>query len=90
MKNIVIVDARETGGVISDEVLSDVSKFISENKPKNPVWMNLLTEREISEIEFAQLYSREYNHGTDGHNRLNLIAKLVDIINQDFIESVGE
>lgn len=34
-----------------------------------------ITQRELKEIHLAMLYSVEFNHGTDGHNRLNLVAK---------------
>lgn len=56
-----------------------------EQKNNNPEWYNLLTEREIREVEFARIYSTEFGHGTDGHNRLNLITKLADILNQNLI-----
>lgn len=35
-------------------------------------------EREQKEIDFARLYAKNFSHGTDGHNRLLLIAKLAD------------
>lgn len=35
-----------------------------------------LTERELSEIKLALFYEKECNHGTAGHNRLMLIAKM--------------
>lgn len=35
-----------------------------------------LTERELSEIKLALFYEKECNHGTAGHNRLVLIAKM--------------
>ena len=35
-----------------------------------------LTERELSEIKLALFYKRECGHGTAGHNRLMLIAKM--------------
>jgi hypothetical protein len=35
-----------------------------------------LTEREQSEIKFALTYFDHFQHGTDGHSRLVLIAKL--------------
>lgn len=34
------------------------------------------TARELKEIELAIIYTTGFNHGTDGHNRLNLIAKM--------------
>lgn len=40
-------------------------------------WFQALSEREKDEIRLALLYSIGSNHGTDGHNRLNLIAKLI-------------
>lgn len=36
----------------------------------------VITKRELQEILFAMHYSEFYNHGTDGHNRLNLVTKL--------------
>lgn len=36
----------------------------------------VLTERELQEIGMAMTYSQDFNHGTDGHNRLNLVTKL--------------
>lgn len=36
----------------------------------------VLTERELMEIGFAMKYSKDFNHGTDGHNRLNVLTKL--------------
>ena len=35
-----------------------------------------LTDREFKEIQLALYYERHCNHGTDGHNRLLLLAKL--------------
>lgn len=55
---------------------------------EEPEWLSLLTERERKQVEFAQLYTKEFNHGTIGHNDLVLIAKLVDIINQGLIPAI--
>ena len=38
--------------------------------------VEFFTERERKEIQFALLYAHEFDHGTDGHHRLKLIAKL--------------
>jgi hypothetical protein len=35
-----------------------------------------LTEREQSEVKFSLAYFDHFQHGTDGHSRLVLIAKL--------------
>ena len=43
-------------------------------------WANLLTDRERHEITLAQFYARNLSHGTAGHNRLILIAKLVSML----------
>ena len=39
-------------------------------------------ERQIKEIEFADTYTHGYRHGTDGHNRLLLVSKLAEAIDQ--------
>lgn len=37
---------------------------------------DFLTSREQAELKFARVYVDHFDHGTDGHNRLVLIAKL--------------
>jgi len=44
-------------------------------------WEAHLDERELKETELAMLYAVEFHHGTDGHNRLMLIAKLTSLVN---------
>lgn len=44
---------------------------------ENSPWFRALSDREKDEIRLALRYSTGSNHGTDGHNRLNLIAKLI-------------
>lgn len=41
--------------------------------------MPTFTERELKEIYFALMYAYNFSHGTDGHNRLILIAKLAEL-----------
>lgn len=43
-------------------------------------WVDLLDEREDKEIDFSLLYSRDFAHGTAGHNRLMLVAKLARLL----------
>ena len=43
-------------------------------------WEGCLDERELKECEFAKHYAVEFAHGTAGHNRLMLIAKLCEIL----------
>src|SRR5690242_6214769 len=47
-----------------------------------------LDERQRKEVSFARDYSINFNHGTDGHNRLLLIAKLADMV--DILDSTNE
>ena len=49
-------------------------------QPQLKPWHQLLTDRELKELTFAIHYALHFNHGTAGHNRLLLIAKLADII----------
>lgn len=37
---------------------------------------NILTIREMQEIQFCLTYAEQFNHGAPGHNRMMLIAKL--------------
>lgn len=43
-------------------------------------WLSLFDDRQKKEIEFSILYSKEFNHGTDGHNAKLLIAKMADLL----------
>lgn len=43
-------------------------------------WRDALTDRELKELHFAIAYAMHYNHGTDGHGRLLLIAKLCQLL----------
>jgi hypothetical protein len=40
----------------------------------------LLDKRQRKQIEFAQVYAREFAHGATAHNDMLLIAKLVEIL----------
>lgn len=39
-------------------------------------------DRAILELDFARLYAANFNHGTDGHSRLILIAKLAELLDE--------
>lgn len=43
-------------------------------------WMRNLDERQQKEVRFAVAYRDGFAHGTDGHHRLPLIAKLADLL----------
>lgn len=43
-----------------------------------------LSDRDRKEIDFARLYEADFGHGTDGHNRLLIIAKMARLL--DYLE----
>jgi hypothetical protein len=45
--------------------------------------MTRLSEREQKEVAFAKVYAEQFAHGTAGHNRLLLIARLAELLDQD-------
>lgn len=51
--------------------------------------MSQLSDREQREVELANVYATVFAHGTDGHSRLMLIAKLSHIIG-DFEKELSE
>jgi hypothetical protein len=53
---------------------------------KFEMWISQLTEREQKEVAFARVYAEQFAHGTAGHNRLLLIAKLADLLSQDDVK----
>lgn len=44
-----------------------------------------LTQRELDEIELAMYYDARLSHGTAGHNRLLLIAKLAKALGFEYL-----
>ena len=53
-----------------------------------PLWKKLLDERQQKELEFAELYVAEFHHGTDGHSRLMLLAKLSELLTRIEMEGI--
>lgn len=47
-----------------------------------------LSERDLKEIAFARLYTQDFSHGTDGHNRLLIVARLANILEDQFNASI--
>lgn len=45
-------------------------------------WVKELDDRQRKELDFAAMYANGFSHGTDGHNRLLLIAKLRELLNK--------
>jgi hypothetical protein len=48
-------------------------------------WETHFNERELKEIEFARKYASDFNHGTDGHIRLILLARLADLLDMGLV-----
>ncbi len=40
----------------------------------------LIDDRQRKEIGLAEVYARDFNHGTTGHNQLMLIARLTELL----------
>ena len=47
------------------------------------------TEREINEIKLCVMYAEEFSHGTDGHNRMRLIAKLAKLCTDEHVRLIA-
>lgn len=45
-------------------------------------WQSALDERQKKEVKFATMYATDYVHGTDGHTRLLLVAKLAKLLDE--------
>lgn len=49
-----------------------------------PEWEKLLDDRQRAEIAFAKMYTKNFKHGTDGHHRLTIIARLSDLLDDAY------
>lgn len=45
-------------------------------------WRQSLTDRERKEILFAETYKDSFEHGTDEHNRLMMIAHMAELLDR--------
>lgn len=43
-------------------------------------WQSLLDQRQRDEVALARFYAQSTKHGTDGHNRLMLLAAMADML----------
>lgn len=61
-------------------------------KDREYEWQKLLDDREWAEICFAREYKEHFKHGTDGHNRLLLLAKLSYFLDHEqvYIPNTGD
>ncbi len=41
---------------------------------------SMLDERQAKEIKLAEVYTRDFSHGTTGHNQLLLISRLAELL----------
>lgn len=59
----------------------------SSRKAEIPGWRELfLDDRQRNEVEFCEIYAEKFNHGTDGHHKTTIIAKLAVLL--DAIEKM--
>lgn len=49
-------------------------------------WFEQLDERQQKEVEMAITYNSLFRHGTDGHNRLILIAQLAGMLDAQSVQ----
>ena len=76
---------RKKTGYIVDENKQPINPEPFE-EPLKRSWREDLTDRERKEIEFAEDYAANFNHGTDGHIRLNLISMMAKLLDNKEIE----
>lgn len=55
---------------------------------EHEAWWAELDERQRQEVRMALEYEGRFNHGTDGHNRLLLIAKLTQLLDKVSRENI--
>lgn len=48
----------------------------------NLTWRQLFSERQLKEIDFCRVYSKDFNHGTDGHNIRLVVAQMAELLDQ--------
>lgn len=44
-------------------------------------WLQLFDDRQQKEIRFASIYANNFDHGTDGHHRLKIMAEMRRLLN---------
>lgn len=63
------------------ETSADWLLFGKENQMS---WFDEFDERQRKEIDFATTYAQQYAHGTDGHHRLLIIAKMAELLDAGY------
>ena len=56
------------------------------NEQTNRDWRKQFDDRQIKEIVFSIYYATEFAHGTDGHNAKMIIAKMAQLLDNQYIE----
>lgn len=51
-------------------------------------WETHFDYRELQEIEFARTYVRDFGHGTDGHIRLTIMARMADLLDGGIVPHI--
>lgn len=84
-------DTLRVVAVYADTPLSDAELLarypVTDPPPPERQFITSLNARQRSELAFAEVYVTEFNHNTDGHDRLTLIAKLAELL--DEYEALG-
>lgn len=89
MINVHVVSYNSNGDIMGEldtnlqTLLLDQNPEDATRQERSPVyWYGQFTQRDQDEIEFARMYAQTFAHGTDGHNRLMVIAKMAAIIDE--------
>lgn len=45
-------------------------------------WIDNFDDRQQKEINFCEIYARDFSHGTDGHNAKLIIAKMANLLDK--------
>ncbi len=64
---------------MSDKLLS--SSELKAAK-KSSSWRNHFDEHQLKEIDFCEIYIKNFNHGTDGHSTKLIIAKMTELLDK--------
>lgn len=79
-------DTLRVVAVYADTPLTDAELLqrypVTDPPPPERQFLRELNNQQRTEVAFAEGYVREFNHNTDGHNRLLLIAKLVELLDE--------
>jgi hypothetical protein len=52
-------------------------------------WETHFEERDLKEISFCRNYAKKYRHGTDGHIKFMIIAKMADLLDSGVVPFIS-